>query len=82
MLLETRRRSLFLLLPAFSNIHVSMYYTNSINKHKIITYPSDISIIFLWFLKVFFQNQDEFKTDIVTVNPLKIDFIVFADLVI
>ena len=50
MLLETRCWSLFLLLPALGNIqksHVSIFYSNSANKHEITLFSIDISIIFL-----------------------------------
>ena len=64
MLLETRCWSLFLLLLALANIqriHVSMCYTNSANKHKIILFSCDISITFLWFVKVFCKIKISLK---------------------
>ena len=56
---ENRCWTLFLLLPALANIekiHVSMYYTNYANKHKIMLFSSDISITFPWFVKVYFSS--------------------------
>ena len=64
MFLETCCSRLFLLFPALKNIRkipVSMFYTNSENKHKIMLHSSDISITFLWFVKIFSKIKMNLK---------------------